>query len=266
MFPIRTILHPTDFSEHSDYALQVAGSTARCYGARLTVLHVLQAAEPPEWIYDQMAGTFPWTVDSDRAMERAIRPLRESAPGLRVEYRVSEGVPAEEILRLAEDEECDLIVMGTHGRTGLDRMLMGSVAETVMKLAHCPVLTVKVPPPAGAADGPRTAAEADGGKVIVRDGLCASCSVHTKVVSHRDFPEIRAECGSAVDGAVYLAGQLSRAREGARGGWHREAIDRAIADVAEFLNARGADERSAEAPCRCAPHVRETMEPPVAVL
>jgi len=97
LLAIRTVLHPTDFSERSEFAFRLACSLARGYGARLVVLHV---AEPPM-----------------------------------------------EILGVAEETKCDLIVMGTHGRTGLGRLLMGSVAEQVVRKATCPVLTVKTPQP-----------------------------------------------------------------------------------------------------------------------
>jgi nucleotide-binding universal stress UspA family protein len=148
MLPVRTILHPTDFSKHADCALQIAGELARAHDARLIVLHVPQGTEPPAWLNDRMAGSFPWTVDGQDALQRRIAWLR-SIPGSRAESRVAEGLPAEEILRAANDDQCDLIVMGTQGRTGLDRVLAGSVAEEVMQKARGPVLTVKNPlPPA----------------------------------------------------------------------------------------------------------------------
>src|SRR5215212_4518867 len=93
----------------------------------------------------------------------------------------------------------------------------------------------------------------DQDRVIVEDGLCACSAVHTKNVHHRDFPEIRAECGSVAEAVVHLAGQLANDREGARSGWHRESIDLAIADVNEFLGTLGEAPREAEAPCRCGP-------------
>jgi nucleotide-binding universal stress UspA family protein len=77
-----------------------------------------------------------------------MKKLRETyTPGhaYPVEYRITQGDAAAEILRLAEETKCDLIAMGTHGRTGLERLVVGSVAETVMRKAHCPVLTVRSP-------------------------------------------------------------------------------------------------------------------------
>ena len=283
MLPIHTILHPTDFSKHSDYALRVAGSLARDYGARLIVLHVLHAAEPPGWLYDQMAGSFPWTEDCNVVLEQKLRPIRESSPGLRVEHRVAEGLPPEEILRMAGECQCDLIVMGTQGRTGLDRILMGSVAEEVLRKARCPVLTVKEPMPApspesGTEDLEPTAAatsreeagdvesltgpgqvaavhgtppSTDASPVVVDDGVCGCCSVHTKQVHHRDFPEIWAEAGTVAEGASHLAGELARARDSVGGAWHREAIDRASADVSDFLGTLAEAGQEGEASCRC---------------
>lgn len=147
MRPIRTILHPTDLSKPSEYALQIASLLATGQDTRLIVLHILQGPEPPDWISERMAGEFPWTEAYDKALEQEIRPLQQSNPRLRIERRLVEGIPAEAILRVATAESCDLIVMGTHGRTGLDRVLMGSVAAEVVRQAQCPVLTVKLPLP-----------------------------------------------------------------------------------------------------------------------
>jgi nucleotide-binding universal stress UspA family protein len=75
--------------------------------------------------------------------------MRPSDPKVRVRYLLVEGNPAAEILSAAREGNCDLIVMGTHGRTGLNRLLMGSVAEEVVRKAPCPVLTVRADVPAG---------------------------------------------------------------------------------------------------------------------
>lgn len=242
MLPIRTILHPTDFSKHADDALQFAGSLARDYGSRLIVLHVLQGAEPPEWLRERMAGAFPWTEDASRALEQRLRRLREANPGLQAEARVADGIAAREILREASSGQCDLIVMGTHGWRGQQVALTGSVAEAVMREANCPVLTVRNPP---------TAASRELGPVVVDRVACSTCSVPTTRVHHRDFPEIRAECGSPADAARHLSGQLERARDNVGGDWHREAVDRAIADVAEFLASEPAPDLTPS--CRCKP-------------
>jgi nucleotide-binding universal stress UspA family protein len=142
MLPVRTILHPTDFSERSRYAFALASGLARDHGARLVVLHVAPA---PVVVYGE--GVLP--VDTDALVLEArhkIKTIQAPDPTVRLEYRVLAGPePVSEILRVAKEESCDLIVMGTHGRTGLRRVLMGSVAELVVRKAPCPVLTVKMP-------------------------------------------------------------------------------------------------------------------------
>lgn len=80
-------------------------------------------------------------------LREKLRRLNAGEIGVRVRHRLVEGQPVDEILRLAKETGCDLIVMGTHGRTGLGRMLMGSVAEKVVRTASCPVVTVREPSP-----------------------------------------------------------------------------------------------------------------------
>jgi nucleotide-binding universal stress UspA family protein len=140
---IQVILHPTDFSECSEPALRVARSLARDHGARLILLHV---TPPDAVLYGTMAvGVNP---RAERDSLEVIRGRLEG-PDLKhpVEARLGRGGAAPEILRVAEEVGCGLIVMGTHGRTGLGRLLMGSVAETVLRRARCPVIAVKVPVP-----------------------------------------------------------------------------------------------------------------------
>jgi nucleotide-binding universal stress UspA family protein len=144
MLPIHTILFPTDFSDHSDNALHLAVAVARDYAARLIVLHV---ALPPTIIYGE--GVVPPDPDTYFAEGRVkLRRLTIPADIGAVERRFVEGDPATEILRAVRDSGIDLVVMGTHGRTGLSRLLMGSVAEKTVRRALCPVLTVRMPFPA----------------------------------------------------------------------------------------------------------------------
>jgi nucleotide-binding universal stress UspA family protein len=148
MLPIRTILHPTDFSTHSAYAFQIACALARDYHARLLVLHVWQpsAAASGDCI-------IPVLLDEEavrRGLEEQLRNVRPADPGIPVEHQMLLGNPVAEILRLAGERFCDLIVMGTHGRRGLGRLLMGSVAEQVVRQAPCLVLTLKNPAPEAA--------------------------------------------------------------------------------------------------------------------
>jgi nucleotide-binding universal stress UspA family protein len=141
VLPIHTILYPTDFSDRSEYAFPLACALARDYGARLVILHVAPA---PTIIYAE--GVIPPDPEaaSREARERLNR-LTVPDADVRAERRLEEGTPAAEILRVAQQIHADLIVLGTHGRTGLTRLLMGSVAEQVVRQAPCPVLTLTAP-------------------------------------------------------------------------------------------------------------------------
>ncbi len=142
MLPIKTVLYPTDFSDCAEYAFQLACSLAGDYGARLVVAHV---CVPPMAAFE--VGPVPVIPVEDRpALEARLEQLRRFDDSVPVECLLREGDPPTEILRLAREESCDLIVMGTHGRSGFRRLLMGSVAEEVLRKAPCPVVTVKHPP------------------------------------------------------------------------------------------------------------------------
>ena len=142
MLAIRTILHPTDLSPLSEYGLRLACSLARDHGARLIVLHV----RPPEILFaDSPYVLLPDPGQVWEHWQEELRQLQPQDPTVAVEHLLKEGDPATEILRTAKANDCDLIVMGTHGRTGVSRLLMGSVAERVLRKAACPVLTVKAP-------------------------------------------------------------------------------------------------------------------------
>jgi nucleotide-binding universal stress UspA family protein len=143
MLPIRKILHATDFSESSSFAFRLACALARDYGARLVVLHV---APSPMVAYAE--GIFvPEPEVSHEELEAQLREMLPREPQIVVEHRLVEGDPASEIVQVAQEAHCDVIVIGTHGRRGLTRLLMGSVAEHVVRNASCPVLTVRQPMP-----------------------------------------------------------------------------------------------------------------------
>lgn len=142
MLPIHTILHPTDFSRYSDSAFRVACMVARDCGARLVVVHVVP---PPVFVYGE--GVMLPDPEAFKAPARQqLSQLAAQDARISVEHRLMEGDPGAEIARAASDLHADLIVIGTHGRTGLGRLLMGSVAEQVMRKAPCPVLSVKSAP------------------------------------------------------------------------------------------------------------------------
>jgi nucleotide-binding universal stress UspA family protein len=137
----KKILFPTDFSHCSDAALPVATSLARDAGARLLIAHV----EEPPMAYGggEMYYGMPDPVTEDlRAMLLRVVPPDAQVP---YEHHLVVGDPAVAISDLAKSEGVDLIVMGTHGRTGLRRLLMGSVAEAIVRRAPCPVFVLKEP-------------------------------------------------------------------------------------------------------------------------
>ncbi|HEY1404623.1 MAG TPA: universal stress protein [Pyrinomonadaceae bacterium] len=143
---IRSILLPTDFSQCAELALPYAADLARQMKARLVCLHVVETRMPPVG-YTAMAEPLP--VDMGGQLEEsATRELpklgaREECAGLDVEEVIVHGDAAGEIVRVAREHDIDLIVISSHGRTGLGRMIFGSTAESVVRHAHCPVLVVK---------------------------------------------------------------------------------------------------------------------------
>jgi nucleotide-binding universal stress UspA family protein len=130
MIRIRKILYPTDFSSYSNQAYFHAVALAKNHGAQLTILYVYNDSGSEE----------------DRAYwQDQLEQIRPVDPGIAVRHVFLQGDPATQIVRFARDSGMDVIVMGTHGRTGLERLLMGSVAEKVMRDATCSVLVVKLP-------------------------------------------------------------------------------------------------------------------------
>jgi nucleotide-binding universal stress UspA family protein len=123
MFSVRTILFPTDLSETADNAFSVACALARDYGANLIVLHVY----PPPLNHGEVVARRQ-SNGFHQQMWNALHRYHPAGPHTSMEHRLEEGDAAAEILRLAREGHCDLIVMSTHGRTGLGRLLMGSVA------------------------------------------------------------------------------------------------------------------------------------------
>jgi nucleotide-binding universal stress UspA family protein len=147
MAPFKKILVPIDFSAHAERSARLAAELARTFDASLTVLHVYSIPTYP--LPEGYILASPETVAE--LMEKtsaAVKTMKERLVDLgapRVDTLLVEGSAFTEIVRTARDKGCDLIVMGTHGRTGLKHALMGSVAEKVVRKAHCPVLTVRDP-------------------------------------------------------------------------------------------------------------------------
>ena len=137
----RKILFPTDFSAASQEALRWATALARDSGATITIMHV----EEPPMAYGG-GEMYVGVEESDREeLRRTLVEVVPTDPQIPFEHKLLVGDPATAIVDTADEENADFIVMGTHGRTGLTRLLMGSVAESVIRRAKCPVLTIKQP-------------------------------------------------------------------------------------------------------------------------
>jgi universal stress protein A len=160
---VQNILVPIDYSEYSQQALQWGASLAEKYGAKLLLLHVIPRSveevfpeggafvSPTSSFHEvktpdaQPSSRQPLIIDLvDTAYTElhdfAAKHLKDTTPE---QVKIAVGTPTEEILRLAREEQVDLIVMGTHGRTGVRHLLLGSVAEAVVRHAPCPVFTVR---------------------------------------------------------------------------------------------------------------------------
>jgi nucleotide-binding universal stress UspA family protein len=150
------ILAPTDFSKYSGFALEWAAYLAQCMKAELVLLHIISEEEGKiieEVIGEGAVVQIPKGIRQDVVEDRQKKltsqyemvVARDIRASLKVSQMTRIGVPFLEIVKVAKEKEVDLIVMGTHGRTGLSHVLIGSVAEKVVHHAHCGVLTIKHP-------------------------------------------------------------------------------------------------------------------------
>jgi nucleotide-binding universal stress UspA family protein len=135
---IKKILCPVDFSRPGRYAFDYACAVARRHGASLELLHVAEASAyaedtPP-----------PGQVSYEQSLKMQLEEWAEQS-GCPAETHLLAGIPYVEIVKRAEEIQADMIVIGTHGRTGMKHMLIGSVAERVVRTSSCPVLTVRHP-------------------------------------------------------------------------------------------------------------------------
>ncbi len=144
---IKSILFPTDFSEGSSQALQYAVDMAKRYGARLYLLHVIyDMAKAADWYVPHISMDEMYKDIEGGAKKELERFGAEELSGIKnIERSVSTGAPHEEIVKFANKNKMDLIIMGTYGRKGIDRMIFGSTAAQVVRYAPCPVLTVRLP-------------------------------------------------------------------------------------------------------------------------
>lgn len=145
MLPFKNILSPTDFSEPSYKAIKVANELALHFSARLVVLHVVPLMT--QLTVPDMSTNFD-VVRYQKALEadawKRLQEIVEQMTSKEITClpMITTGSYSDEILRIAHEEKSDLIVIGTRGRTGLPHLLLGSVAERVVQLASCPVLTI----------------------------------------------------------------------------------------------------------------------------
>jgi nucleotide-binding universal stress UspA family protein len=146
MFPIKTVLCPTDFSEPSREALKIAGELASQVGAGLLLVHVVPVlpALPDDPNYVFKVPEYERLLHKD-ADEKLAHLVKQSSKSTTARAMVGHGDVADEIVRIVEMERADLIVIATHGTTGWRRFVFGSVAEKVVRLAKCPVLTIRNP-------------------------------------------------------------------------------------------------------------------------
>lgn len=144
---IKKILFATDFSEGSSHALPYAVDIARRYGAKLYFVHVIyDVAKTSGWYVPHVSLDEIYNDMEKNAKAELEKSFVDEMRGFKdVEHVVLKGTPYEEIARFAEDNKIDLVIIGTHGRKGFDRMLFGSTAEQVVRHAPCPVLTVGLP-------------------------------------------------------------------------------------------------------------------------
>lgn len=147
MIRMDNILLPTDLSDHAGHALDYAREFALAYGANLHLLHVFDLP----WMSE--AGVeLPVVSTASEALAQyesdvkaRMDTIRGEIEGLEISIAVETGVAHVSIIRYAKDHDIDLIVLATHGRTGIAHALIGSVAEKVVQMAPCPVLTIKHP-------------------------------------------------------------------------------------------------------------------------
>lgn len=138
-FELTKILVPVDFTECTEKALQYAAAFARQFDAELTLLHVMELAYVPT---SEMG--FVADVDSDEDVLRRLRSVQNRlGRGMRCQVLMRKGAPQYEIVETAKALGSDLIILSTHGRTGLERVLLGSTAEKIVRRAGCPLLVVR---------------------------------------------------------------------------------------------------------------------------
>ena len=141
----RHIMAPTDFSEYSKQAVTSALELAQKFGAKLTILHVIELPPYPVegYVPPSLSATFMDDLERQATADLAQLVPEAAAANVEVARVIAVGTPYRKIIETAEAEQVDLIVMATAGRTGFSHLIMGSIAERVVRTATCPVLTIR---------------------------------------------------------------------------------------------------------------------------
>ena len=147
MKPFNKILTAIDFSENSDYAFDYALTLAKQFDSQLTVVHVINEPVDLRGFYVPHISFEQLEKEIEEGAEKMMAKFCSSKMGDFTNFTTSivTGIPYEEIIRSAQEANASLIVIGTHGRTGLDHLIFGSTAERVVRGASCPVLTIRLP-------------------------------------------------------------------------------------------------------------------------
>jgi nucleotide-binding universal stress UspA family protein len=147
MEPFKKILTAIDFSKNSDYAFQYALTLARQFQAELTIIHVINEPVDLRGFYVPHISFEQLEKEIEEGAEKMMGKFCQTVMGDFTNYQTAivSGIPYEEIIKKAGDIGSSLIVLGTHGRTGLDHIIFGSTAERVVRGASCPVLTIRMP-------------------------------------------------------------------------------------------------------------------------
>jgi nucleotide-binding universal stress UspA family protein len=147
MKPFESILIAIDFSESSDYAFDYALTLARQFQSELTVMHVINEPVDLRGFYVPHISFEQLEKEIEEGAGKMMEKFCQEKMGDFTNYTTAlvTGIPYEEIIRKAEESRASLIVLGTHGRTGIDHLIFGSTAERVVRSAACPVLTIRMP-------------------------------------------------------------------------------------------------------------------------
>jgi nucleotide-binding universal stress UspA family protein len=147
MKPFDKILTAIDFSENADYAFEYALTLAKQFQAELTIMHVINEPVDLRGFYVPHISFEQLEKEIEEGAEKMMEKFcQEKMAGYsRYKTAITTGIPYEEIIRKAGETDTSLIVLGTHGRTGLDHIIFGSTAERVVRSACCPVLTIRLP-------------------------------------------------------------------------------------------------------------------------